>query len=355
MHIIQVVKRWGRVGGMETYVWNLSHQLINLNCKVTIVCEKSYERTPQNIQVIQVGAILKHPRWLNYWIFRLRSNAAIKKIRKLDTIVHSHERSINHDVTTFHSMPFDFKEKKRWLSLFSLRKKVYFYMEKWEVTGRDNRKLIVVPVSGIIASELKSRYPGISQNINNPITPGVELMNRRSMVNPSSDKGTIGFIGKEWKRKGFEKFIQIAKLLQKIRPNLKLLVAGCSESELKAAIENYDGPIDFKGWTPSRDLFQQMDLLIHPASSEAYGMVIAEAMSCFVPVIVSKSCGASKDVDCRNGTVLSESDDTEKWAESAEYWLSNTKPLLGFSRPWSVVANDYLCLYKSIIAVKSDT
>jgi UDP-glucose:(heptosyl)LPS alpha-1,3-glucosyltransferase len=52
-HIIQVVRNWGPVGGMESYVWHLSHALALLNYRITIVCEKSHEvRAASNIEVI---------------------------------------------------------------------------------------------------------------------------------------------------------------------------------------------------------------------------------------------------------------------------------------------------------------
>ena len=38
--VVQVVRRFGCVGGMESYVWFLSHELIRLGYQVVVVCEE---------------------------------------------------------------------------------------------------------------------------------------------------------------------------------------------------------------------------------------------------------------------------------------------------------------------------
>ena len=56
LEIIQIVRNWGSVGGMEAYVWHLSHELAKRNCKVTIICEKSHKNiSHSDIQVIEIG------------------------------------------------------------------------------------------------------------------------------------------------------------------------------------------------------------------------------------------------------------------------------------------------------------
>jgi UDP-glucose:(heptosyl)LPS alpha-1,3-glucosyltransferase len=65
------------------------------------------------------------------------------------------------------------------------------------------------------------------------------------------DGGTIGFIGKEWGRKGFALFMQIATQLQKQRPHLRLVVLGPEQAEVADECRNYPGAIAFLGWQSS--------------------------------------------------------------------------------------------------------
>jgi UDP-glucose:(heptosyl)LPS alpha-1,3-glucosyltransferase len=169
------------------------------------------------------------------------------------------------------------------------------------------------------------------------------------------DGGTIGFMGKEWGRKGFALFIQIAKQLQLQRPNLRVLVLGPEEAEVARLCQDYPGEIEFLGWQASEPFFQQLDLLIHPAASEAYGMVIAEAMACHVPVLVSDACGAAVDVSERHGTVLSLHHSVSQWAQAGDALLRNTQSMTGYLRPWAQVAAEYETQYQAISLKKYQT
>lgn len=354
-HIIQVVRNWGPVGGMESYVWHLSHALALLNYRITIVCEKSHEaRATGNIDVIETGLLPPKPRWILYWRFANKVEAAVQSIQG-QCIVHSHERSISHDLTTFHSMPFaGIKEKSIWRRL-SIRVWAYLRMEARELGAPPNPAVCIVPVSAVIAKAISKHYPALVNRIASPISPGVMAMPQRPQRIVPKDGGTIGFIGKEWGRKGFVLFMQIARQLQKQRPHLQLVVLGPEHAEVADACRDYPGTIEFLGWQPSGSFFQGLDLLIHPASSEAYGMAIAEAMACHVPVLVSDACGAAVDVSEHHGTVLSLHHSVGEWAQAADALLCNTQPMAGYLRPWAQVAAEYETHYQAISLKKYQT
>jgi UDP-glucose:(heptosyl)LPS alpha-1,3-glucosyltransferase len=349
-HIIQVVRNWGPVGGMESYVWHLSHALTLLNYRITVVCEKSHEaRAASNIEVIETGLLPPKPRWILYWRFANKVEAVVKTIlSRGQCIVHSHERSIGHDLTTFHSMPFaGIKDKSIWRRL-SIRVWAYLRMEARELGVPPNPAVCIVPVSAVIAKAISKHYSSVAHQIVSPISPGVMAMPKRSQRIVSEDGGTIGFIGKEWGRKGFALFLEIAKQLQIQRPNLRVLVLGPEEAEVEHLCQDCSVKIEFLGWQPSAQFFQELDLLIHPASSEAYGMVIAEAMACQVPVLVSDACGAAVDVSANHGMVLSLHDSTSQWAQAGDALLRNSQPLAGYLRPWAQVAAEYETQYRAI-------
>jgi UDP-glucose:(heptosyl)LPS alpha-1,3-glucosyltransferase len=349
-HIIQVVRNWGPVGGMESYVWHLSHALALLNYRITVVCEKSHEATfASNIEVIETGLLPPKPRWILYWRFARNVEAVIQSIKlQSECLVHSHERTIDHDLTTFHSMPFaGIKDKSIWRRL-SIRVWAYLRMEARELGAPPSPAVCIVPVSAVIAKAISKHYPSVVNHITSPISPGVMAMPKRPQRIVSKDGGTIGFIGKEWSRKGFVLFLEIAKQLQSQRPNLRVLVLGPEEAEVAHLRKNYPGEIEFLGWQPSAQFFQELDLLIHPASSEAYGMVIAEAMACQVPVLVSDDCGAAVDVMASHGTVLSLSQPMSEWTHASQVLLGNTQAWTGYMRSWSDVAAEYILEYQQI-------
>ena len=352
-HIIQVVRNWGPVGGMESYVWHLSHALALLNYRITIVCEKSHEATASNIEVIEIGLLPPKPRWILYWRFAKKVEAVVQSILSNgQCIVHSHERSISHDLTTFHSMPFaGIKDKSIWRRL-SIRVWAYLRMEAREIGAPPNPAVCIVPVSAVIANAISKHYPLLVNQIVSPISPGVIAMPTRPQRIVSEDGGTIGFIGKEWGRKGFAKFLEIAKQLRLRRPNLRLVVLGPEQEQVAHLCQDYSGAIEFLGWQPSSSVFQELDLLIHPASSEAYGMVIAEAMACQVPVLVSDACGAAVDVSAQHGMVLSLNDSISQWTQAGDALLRNSQTMAGYLRPWAQVAAEYETQYQHIALKK---
>ena len=354
-HIIQVVRNWGPVGGMESYVWHLSHALALLNYRITVVCEQSHEATDaSNIEVIETGLLSPKPRWILYWRFANKVEAVVQSIQgQGQCIVHSHERSISHDLTTFHSMPFAaIKERSIWRRL-SVRVWAYLRMEARELGASPDPAVCVVPVSVVIANAIARYYPSVVNQIVAPISPGVMAMASRPERIVPDDVGTIGFIGKEWGRKGFALFMQIAQQLQLHRPKLQVVVLGPEEAEVAHLCRDYPGQIKFYGWQASEPFFQQLDLLIHPASSEAYGMVIAEAMACQVPVLVSDACGAAADVSLRHGRVLSLNESVNQWAQVADALLRDTQARIGYARPWSQVAAEYQAQYQRISPKKT--
>ena len=357
LQIIQIVRNWGPVGGMEAYVWHISHELAKKNCLVTVICEQSHKVPDhQNINIIEIGQLKQKPRWLMYRRFAKKVDAVIQTLGAQNFVIHSHERSISHDITTFHSMPFASIKDKGWWKRISIRAWSYLRMEAQELgidvtTGR-TKDLKIIPVSSVIATAIQKYYPKTHSNIQTPITPGVSQTPKRLSKQVPHDGGTIGFIGKEWARKGFEQFMRIAQQLHASRPNIKLLVLGPEEEQVKHLCANYSGEISFLGWQASAKYYQELDLLIHPASSEAYGMVITEAMASHVPVLVSNACGAASDVSSQHGSVLDLKNSLGDWVAQANHWLDHANDVTGFERSWPQVADEYLSQYKLIAKSK---
>ena len=132
MCIVQVVKRFGPVGGMEEYVFKLSTELIKLGCEVTVLCEKSFSSDYFQINVIELGETIK-PRWLSHYQFSQKVSKWLAENPNKERIVHSHERQSS-TITTFHTTPFGHGRG----SLFDFELKKFFYeeLERRELKGR---------------------------------------------------------------------------------------------------------------------------------------------------------------------------------------------------------------------------
>lgn len=343
MEVIQVVKHFGLCGGMEEYVFRLSHELCKLGFHVTVLCEIQLTKEEDGIKVIPLGKSFKKPRWLSHILFSRKVSSWVLQNKMGNKVIHSHERISCHNVTTIHSTLFNFPKK----GFPSLRKTINEYLEKREVSSRNLKK--IVPVSYLIADEIKGKFPFAANLLTDPVAPGVtEIKINKKTFNP--DQPTIGFMGKEWERKGLPKVIEIWRELKKRGINATLLLAGFPKDENLGITTDERCYIKIVGHISKKeDFFGGIDLLLHPARIEAYGMVVAEAMTLRIPVLCSNQCGASHDVMNDHGGVLDYNSSDSDWADCVTSIIKAKRAEKAFQRTWEAVCLEYAEIYQDLV------
>lgn len=342
LKLLYVVRRYGPVGGMERYVWEVTRELAALGHQVEVICERCHAEKPHGIVVHELGEIAPRPRWLSL----LRFGARVAKWLDVNPlpgfIVHSNERLGVHDITTFHGPPFANVRDKPWWKKISLRVAMQFYLERREL--RVAR--FIVPNSEIISRQLAHYYPEYAHKLTQPVVPGVLPGVVRTPRHVPADGGIIGFVGREWQRKGLPLAVEIAAQLRLERPQLELWVIGPDERKVRHLFSNWQGGYRLFGWRSDSSHFREIDVLLHPAKAEPYGMVITEAMAACVPVVVSDACGASTQVNSDSGDVVPLDAPVELWVSEVSKQLNRTQAPPSFVRGWDVVAQEHVTLYK---------
>ncbi|HUF20204.1 MAG TPA: glycosyltransferase family 4 protein [Burkholderiales bacterium] len=347
LRVVHVVRRYGPVGGMERYVWETTRAMSKSGVAVSVLCEALHAPAPDGIEVVQLGEIAPRPRWLSLMRFSRRAGRWLRATQTPGRIVHSHERLGVHDVTTFHGPPFATIFERGWWRRASVRVAAQLWLERRELCAAQVRA--VVPNSALIREQLARYYPRIGARMAAPIPPGVNPGPARGARAVPEDGGVIGFVGKEWKRKGLDIALAAAALLRRKRPGLKLLIVGPEAEEIGSLLSQADVPATCAGWADSAPYYPQMHVLLHPARAEPYGMVIAEAMAARVPVVVSDRCGIAPEVErVAAGTVLPLDARPQAWAAACDAALSRPEPPLAYTRSWSQVAQEYLALYGTL-------
>ena len=346
LHIVQIVKRFGLTGGMEEYVYRLTEELFKFDCQVTVLCEKKYSKSTKGIKVVELG-IHSKPHWLSHFKFSKKVDQWLARNPQNQRIVHSHERQSTHHVTTFHTTPFNLG--KSWISRWlSLRNFFYEILEKRELLGR--HVSAVVPVSNMLGDLIRKKHPDSANFLRLAIHPGVDMRKADPLAMKAIplDGDTIGFIGKEWKRKGLPKVFSIWRELKKKRPNLKLKIAGVKAESISHLLEESDVGVDILGVIKDKESFyQSIDLLVHPAKLEAFGMVITEALVMGVTPLCSSECGASEVIKEGTGASLPHNSEISLWAEKASELLESNY-VVDYRRDWSTVATEYKKIYSEI-------
>ncbi len=344
LRFVHVVRRFGPVGGMERYVWELSTQLQQLGHLITVVCERSYVVKPHGITVIELGEVAPRPRWVAALRFDHRFSRWLESNPQPNSIIFSHERISSHDITTFHGSLFASVLDKPWWKLISLRIAMQLFLERRELAN----SIFIIPNSYQIKKLVAHYYPDYSYKLTDPITPGVASSSVRKFKKVPTNGGVIGFVGKEWKRKGLQFAVEIVEQLQKSRPNLQFVVVGPAASEVRHLFSNWSGGFVLTEWYGQVD-YSQFDVLIHPAKIEPYGMVISEAMAAKVPVVVSDACGASDDVSAEEGSILSLDSPVKNWVEALNNQLNRKNHVPQFIRSWNDVAQEYVLVCNELI------
>jgi UDP-glucose:(heptosyl)LPS alpha-1,3-glucosyltransferase len=341
LNLLHIVKRYGPVGGMERYVWELTRELRQLGHEVTVICERCHVARPDGIEVVELGETAKRPRWLSQVRFSARVSRWLERHPDASRLIHSHERLGVHDVTTFHGPPFATVFDKPWWRRISLRVWVRLYLERRELeTAR-----IIVPNSALISRQLAHYYPGMAAKLSEPVVPGVLPMRRREVREVPANGGVVCFVGWEWQRKGLPLAMEIVRTLRRERPDLELWVVGPEPAELQPLFADWEGGYRLLGWRADSDYFREVDVLLHPARAEPYGMVISEAMAACVPVVVSDRCGAAAEVDGASGSVLPLEAPLEDWMAAVARQLGRGDAPPAYRRSWHDVAVDYEKIY----------
>ena len=313
--MIHIVRRYGLVGGMEGYVWELTHALATLGVSVEVICEQLYGRPSPDIQVHIVTPERVSPRWRAMLGFRASVDELIKKQftdRKI--VIHSHERSINHHITTFHGPPMQVKTDWWRFSWLSARIKAWKFMEREEILG--SQVQLVLPVSKRIQQELISLYPELKNKKLVVSYPGVHIYPHKT--NPqikcsNKTEGKFVFVGKEWKRKGLKFAIDLVNYYYARFEKCTIDIYGPTANELPGSFRNHPN-VRIRGWC-EKIPWHQYDALIHPAKNEPFGMVVPEARRHGIPVLTTNLVG-SIELDYSGVIALDSSESIGIWAES---------------------------------------
>jgi len=289
--IVQIVKRFGPVGGMESYVWRLIHGLCERDLLVSVVCEQVMGKASPSIDVIQVEKSAEKPRWKSMRQYRERVDALLRdRFQGQKIIIHSHERSISHQVTTFHGPPINALGNLNWIRKLSPRIRGWMQMERHELLSPGVQ--CIIPVSSQVQDALISEYSALKGKHIQLGWPGAESVAEHKVRNSCSKvSARFIFVGKEWKRKGLRRAIDVVAALRTTNLNVTLDVYGVDPSVVPKLMCKKAG-VRFMGWS-SEIPWANYDVLIHPAENEPFGMVVAEARAHGVAVLMSDRVGAA--------------------------------------------------------------
>ncbi len=177
----------------------------------------------------------------------------------------------------------------------------------------------------------------------------------------------IGTISRYIEWKGYRYIIEAARVVTAKHKNVKFLFIGHGEQkqELEALVEKYSLKefVQFIGWIEKKympSLYGIMDIYVHAAVMEPFGLVISEAMANGIPMVTTKTGAAADALIHKETCYFTESKNSESIAEGVNWMIENPEIRNTMREKIRKVAkekfnvdrmlSDYISLYKGTLS-----
>jgi len=181
---------------------------------------------------------------------------------------------------------------------------------------------------GVPAEKLSVVYYGVDRRFQ-PAPKPERLVERFAL----EDKPVALFLGGIESRKTLFFLLDVWREVVRERPAARLIVAGTGpllpRLRRRATRLGLDGRVIFAGHVPEAEkveYYNLADLLLFPSAMEGFGLVVAEAMSCELPVIVSNRGSLPELVVDGDGGLVCDPTDRDGFVRATLQLLSD--PLL---------------------------
>jgi len=138
----------------------------------------------------------------------------------------------------------------------------------------------------------------------------------------------IGALGRFVPEKGFNYLIEAISILRDRRYNVKLILGGSGalQDRLKKLVLdiNIEKNVEFVGWIKDKkSFFEEIDIFCIPSVFETFGIVALEAMSQQVPIVATKTAGASEIFEPDVDALLTKTASSQELADKIAYLIEN--------------------------------
>ena len=341
MKICIVHSRFSYVGGAEKYLYYLVRHLLEEGHQIDYYCNWHEPFSHPNLRFHHVGWI-KPIRFLKALSFALTFEHRVDPSQY--DVVHGFYKTFRQDVYTDGSGPVRlYKEyvlsQKRGWGWFRHKFSLYYEVDKWlekkRFSPENHRKILCMSrlvkeqiqrEYGLEDSRIQVLYNGLDCDFFSPKQREELGIALRRSLGVSQKKQVWSLVGSDYVRKNVYTALRaLSQFPQKDEVELWIVgydkhMARWKEEAQQLGVE---GCVRFLG--PRRDIeavYGASDLLLLVSHYDAFGMVVAEAMACGVPTIVSSRAGASElVVGGRNGWILKEPSSFQELCQIWSYWM----------------------------------
>jgi len=287
------------------------------------------------VNYIAVPRFLVRPRWINQLFFAVSTWWATR--RGFD-VVHSHENTWHGSIQTVHVLPVWFNYFSgqrdlgrdtavpqavraffRWVQVCtSPRLLTYLGLEHLRFSPQPGRAVVCVSqtLRQVMAAtfpagegSLRVIAPGLSA-VTGRCSPREQIDARIKLALPTEGRCML-FVGKQFRKKGLPGVLAVMQELAQDICLLAIVADELVDEALEQVREHHLAErVRVLGALSTMELaYRAADCLVHPTLEDTYAMVVLEAMSHGLPVIVSAAefCGISAELsDGENALLLND-------------------------------------------------
>ncbi len=218
---------------------------------------------------------------------------------------------------------------------------------------------------GVPEDRIEVIYNGVDLNRFNPGVRNTYRTTIRTRLGADDATRVMLFVSRNFKRKGLRQLIESLALLKAHKERLLLVVLGRGNPLPYQRLASQLGVADhirFAGAHPAaEEYYAASDFLILPTLYDPFSNVCLEALACGLPVITTRSNGASEVIrDGVNGFVLEDANRREAMAETISRMMREGvcetmgEQAAATARRYALEENlqQTLALYDTVIAIK---
>ena len=347
MRVALVFSRFHLQGGSERQVVMLARDLSTRGHDVHVFCRIVRGRTPAGVTLHVMPRLPMGPL-LELLLFSAWARRAIRRHEARHgafDVRHGFGRTLGQDVyrvgggshRTYlqHAHALDRPPWLRRLLTATPLQRLKVSMEERALTSPS--RAVVIANSCMVRDDLAQRHAlsedrllvirnGVDLDLFHPAEPGERLEVRRGWG--LDDDHTVAlFMGSGYARKGLEPTLRALALLARVRPGLRLVVAGKDRRQglwrRLAAHLGVEGSVVWLGACPQPERsYRGADLLVLPTAYDAAANSTLEALASGLPVVTSSMNGASEILDPeRHGAVVTTPVHPHDLAAAMTRWL----------------------------------
>ena len=362
MRILMINKYYHpRIGGVETLVRTLSEKYVVQGHQVTVLAldqERSADEMINGVRVVRfsrgtIGRTGFHPR---VWDFLMNADVA----KSFDIVhVHGYHTLIAYEAGLFcnsHHIPFVFTTH---------------YHGKGHTDARD----VLFHAYGLVGKRLYDwcdKAVCVSQYERSLVARDFQVDEEKYIIIPNGGKDyppldvqrrrdVVLYVGRLVDYKGLDHVLQAMSMLKKEARHIELRIVGDGPDKDRlegiARTLGLEKQVVFVGRIPEEELnreYRTAAALVLLSNAEAYGLVVAEALTCGTPCIVTKAAALTEFTEEPGCFGVDYPIDDARLAERLRYVLDHAGsikvgPFSNKMISWDQVAEEYFKCYLEVL------